>query len=57
MWRPYLLEFFISFFFFWKQAEDNEVLAGISGLVKENIEVLGGRTSEEGCCLFVSQLY
>ena len=46
-----------SFFFFWEQAEDNEVLAGISGLVKENIEVLGGRTSEEGCCLFVSQLY
>ena len=31
-----------------KQAEDKEVLSGISGLVKENIEVLGGRTSEEG---------
>ena len=35
------------FLFGGKQAEDSEVLAGISGLVKENIEVLGGRTSAE----------
>lgn len=31
-----------------KQTEDKEVLVGISGLVKENIEVLGGKTSAEG---------
>lgn len=42
------------FLFGGKQAEDSEVLAGISGLVKENIEVLGGRTSAEGHCLFVA---